>query len=134
MTRVAFIGLGRMGLPMASNLIRAGFAVTGCDLDGDRCAALAVLGGAIAATPAEAAAHSDMTLSIIMNDAILQTVACGADGVIASARPGHLYCDLSTVSPAASAQVAAAMASRGVSYLCAKVAGSIGLAQSGVLT
>jgi 3-hydroxyisobutyrate dehydrogenase-like beta-hydroxyacid dehydrogenase len=134
MTTIAFIGLGRMGLPMAANLLKAGHAVIGCDIDAGRRAAFAALGGQTEKTPAEAAGLSDITLSIIMNDAILRTVATGPDGVLAGARPGHLYVDLSTVSPAVSAEVAAAARGAGVSYLCAKVAGSIGLAEAAKLT
>jgi len=134
MTTIAFIGLGRMGLPMAQNLLRAGFSVIGCDLDPAKLAALSAQGGRPAASPAEAAAQADITLSIIMNDAILHQVALGERGVLAGARAGHLYCDLSTVSPAASAQVAAAAKAAGVGYLCAKVAGSIGLAETAQLT
>lgn len=134
MTTIAFIGLGRMGLPMARNLLDAGFAVTGCDIDPARTAALARFGANVAATPAQAAASADITFSILMNDAVLRKVALGEDGVLKGARPGHLYCDLSTVSPAASADVAAAAHGAGVAYLCGKVAGSTGLAESGGLT
>jgi 3-hydroxyisobutyrate dehydrogenase-like beta-hydroxyacid dehydrogenase len=134
MKTIAFIGLGRMGLPMASNLIKAGFDVIGCDLDIGRRDALAALGGQVAATPAQAAARSDMSISMIMNDAILRAVAMGPEGVLAGARAGHVYADLSTVSPAASAEVAAAARAAGIGYVCAKVAGSIGLAESAGLS
>ena len=134
MTTIAFIGLGRMGLPMATNLLKAGFSVIGCDLDSDRQAAFVARGGCIAATPAAAAAESAMTLSIIMNDAILRAIIMGPAGVLAGARADHLFIDLSTVSPAASAEVAAAARGVGVAYLCAKVAGSIGLAETAKLT
>lgn len=133
-TRIAFIGLGRMGLPMALNLLKAGFSVIGCDLDPAKRQALSERGGDIADTPAQAAGQADITLSIIMNDAILREVALGAAGVLKGARHGHLFCDLSTVSPAASAEIAAAAKAAGIGYLCAKVAGSIGLAESAGLT
>lgn len=134
MKTVAFIGLGRMGLPMALNLLRKGFHVIGCDLDRTRLDSLVAHGGAAAASPGEAAAGADATLSIIMNDRILREVALGASGVLSGARPGHLFCDLSTVSPAASAEVSEAAARAGVRYLCGKVAGSVGLAESGGLS
>lgn len=134
MTVVGFIGLGRMGLPMASNLLKAGFAVTGCDVDRGRTETLAARGARTATTPAEVARGVDISISIIMNDAILREVACGADGVLGAAAEGHTYVDLSTVSPAASAEVAAKARKRGVRYLCGKVAGSIGLAEEGSLT
>lgn len=132
--RIAFIGLGRMGLPMARNLIRKGFVLIGCDRDVGRMSLLAAEGGLCAATPREAAAQADATLSMIMNDAILHAVALGPDGVLAGARPGHLYCDLSTVSPAASAKVAEAAGAAGAHYVCGKVAGSVGLAEKGELS
>ena len=131
---IAFVGLGRMGLPMALNLLAKGFAVVGCDLDPARVEALRERGGRAAPTPAAAAAEADMTLSIIMNDAVLRAVALGPEGVLAGASPGHLYCDLSTVSPAASAEVALVASERGADYLCGKVAGSVGLAERGELT
>lgn len=134
MTTIAFIGLGRMGLPMATNLLKAGFRVIGCDLDSTRQSLLAGRGADTARSPAEAASRADMTLSIIMNDAVLREVALGEAGVLRGAAPGHLYCDLSTVSPAASAEVSVAARQAGTAYLCAKVAGSIGLAESAALT
>lgn len=134
MSKIAFIGLGRMGLPMALNLLKSGFRVIGCDLDPSKLAALTAAGGETAPSPRCASAHADVTLSIIMNDAILRSVALGEQGVMSGARPGHLYCDLSTVSPAASMEVSTAAQTAGVGYLCAKVAGSIGLAETAGLT
>ena len=119
---------------MASNLLRAGFPVIGCDVDRARTEALAARGATVAASPAEAARRADLTLSMIMNDAVLHAVASGPDGVLAGAASGHVFVDLSTVSPAASAAVAAAARERGVAYLCAKVAGSVGLAEEAGLT
>ena len=132
--RIGFIGLGRMGLPMAGNLLRAGHDVIGCDIAPARLATFAALGGRSAATPAAAAAAADVTFSMLLNDAVLHAVACGPDGVLAGARHGHIYADLSTVTPAASAAVAAQAVPRGVAYLCAKVSGSVGLAEQGGLT
>ncbi len=134
MTTVGFIGLGRMGTPMATNLLKAGFAVVGCDVDRARADELARRGAAVAATPAETASRSDVVLSIIMNDRILHEIALGEAGVLAGLRPGAVYADLSTVSPAASATVAEAARAGGARYVCGKVAGSIGLATEGTLT
>jgi len=134
MKTIAFIGLGRMGLPMSLNLLKAGFDVVGCDLDVSRLPLLTAAGGRAAGSPREAAAEADATLSIIMNDEILRAITGGPNGIFDGARSGHLYCDLSTVSPAASAAVAAKAAEGGVAYLCGKVAGSIGLAEAAGLT
>ena len=129
--RVAFIGLGRMGLPMASNLVAAGYDVVGCDIDPAKAAAFAGKGGRVAANAGAASAEADITLSILMNDAILLQVATQ---VFDGARPHHLYVDLSTVSPAASAAAGVLARAAGGRYLCAKVAGSVGLAESAGLT
>jgi 2-hydroxy-3-oxopropionate reductase len=133
-TTIAFVGLGRMGLPMASNLLKAGFPVIGCDVDRTRAEALAARGASVAASPAEAARRADLTFSMIMNDTVLHAVANGPDGVLAGAAPGHVFADLSTVSPAASAAVAVAARERETAFLCAKVAGSVGLAAEAGLT
>ena len=134
MTTVGFIGLGRMGMPMATNLLKAGFAVVGCDVDRSRTDELAGRGGAVAATPAETARRSDLVLSIIMNDRILHGIALGESGILAGLPQTAVYADLSTVSPAASAAVADAAKAGGARYVCGKVAGSIGLATEGTLT
>ncbi|HMR29825.1 MAG TPA: NAD(P)-dependent oxidoreductase [Geminicoccaceae bacterium] len=134
MTTVGFIGLGRMGMPMATNLLKAGFAVVGCDVDRSRTDELARRGASAAATPAGTAARSDIVVSMIMNDRILHEIALGEAGVLASLRPGGVFADLSTVSPAASAAVADQARARGARYVCGKVAGSIGLATEGTLT
>lgn len=134
MKTIGFTGLGRMGLPMASNLLGAGFHVIGFDLDPAKVDALVDQGGTGAASPAEAAARSDMSFSIIMNDAVLRVVAMGEGGVLAGAQPGHVYCDLSTVSPSASGEVREAAHRADVAYLCAKVSGSIDRARTASLT
>jgi 3-hydroxyisobutyrate dehydrogenase-like beta-hydroxyacid dehydrogenase len=123
-----------MGFPMAINLLKAGFPVIGYDLDPAKMTALADHGGKQARSPAEAAALSDISLSIIMNDAILRDVAMGENGVLKGAKRGHIYCDLSTVSPSVSGEVRAKAVEAGVEYLCAKVSGSIDRAESASLT
>jgi len=132
--RIGFIGLGRMGLPMATNLLRAGHAVTGCDISPARAALFAERGGNVAPTPKAAARSADATFSMVMDDAALREVSCGADGIFAGAGDGHIYADLSTVTPGASADVGARAAEAGVVYVCAKVSGSVGLAEEGGLT
>lgn len=134
MTTIGFIGLGRMGLPMAANLLKAGFAVIGHDTAPARGALLAERGGSVAPDIASLARDADLVISMIMNDAILHQVALGPQGVVENLRPGSVYADLSTVTPAASAVVGRAAAARGVGYLCGAVAGSIGPATDGTLT
>ncbi|MCC6304328.1 MAG: NAD(P)-dependent oxidoreductase [Rhodobacteraceae bacterium] len=134
MTTVGFIGLGRMGQPMAANLLRAGFRVIAHDIVPERVRALAAAGAEAAAGPGALAGASDIVISMIMNDAILHEVALGPGGVVANLREGAVYADLSTVTPGASAAVGRAAAARGRGYLCGAVAGSTGLAAAGRLT
>jgi len=133
-TTIGFVGLGRMGLPMAANLLKAGFRVIGHDISDERVAALIAGGGEAASGIADLARMSDIVISMIMNDAILHQVALGPQGIVANLAHGAVYADLSTVTPAASAEVGKAAAARGVDYLCGAVAGSIGPATEGTLT
>lgn len=133
-TVVGVVGLGRMGGPMAANLLRAGYEVVVHDLDEARCTPVQERGATVAASAAEVARLSQLSLSVVMDDTVLRDVALGEHGILAGAVPGHLYCDLSTVSPAASDAVAAACTARGVGYLCGKVSGSVQLAEQGTLT
>jgi 3-hydroxyisobutyrate dehydrogenase-like beta-hydroxyacid dehydrogenase len=134
MKRIGFIGLGRMGLPMASNLVKNGFQVTGFDIDASRTELLAQQGGTGAASIADAVEDADIALSIVMDDRVLHAIALPSDGILSHLEPGAIYCDLSTVSPAASSEVGLAARNRGARYLCGKVAGSIDLARSAGLT
>lgn len=131
---VGFVGLGRMGAPMVRNLLRSGLTVTVYDVDPAATTAAAEHGANVADSAAEAAATSDLSLSMIMDDRVLRLVALGPEGILAGAGKGHLYCDLSTVSPQVSVEVAHRADEREVGYLRAKVAGSTGLAERGELT
>lgn len=134
MTSIGFIGLGRMGLPMAANLLNAGFTVIGHDTDPARISELVARGGEAADSAADLTRRSAIVISMIMNDAILHRVALGSEGVVENLRDGAVYADLSTVTPSASAAVGAAAKAQGRGYLCGAVAGSIGLATEGTLT
>ncbi len=131
---VGFVGLGRMGGPMVGCLLRAGVRVVAFDIDTRRTAEAAQAGAELAASPADAAARSDVSLTMVMDDRVLREVALSQSGILAGAASGHLYCDLSTVSPQVSGEIAAAAAQAEVRYVRAKVAGSTGLAADGQLT
>ena len=131
--RVGFIGLGHMGAPMCGRLVEAGFAVTVYNRSPDKARPFAERGARVADTPADAAGRADVVLSMVADDAALLDVALGERGVLAGARPGLIYADMSTVSPEASARVAEACAAAGVDYLRAPVTGSTTLAAAGTL-
>ena len=130
---IGWIGLGKMGVPMASHLLRAGFAVTVHNRSPGPEAALRDAGASVAESPA-AAANADIIVSMISDDTALADVTDGTNGIFGAAAPGTLYIDMSTVSPDASAQVAARAAECGIGYLRAPVSGGVALAEAGTIT
>jgi 2-hydroxy-3-oxopropionate reductase len=131
---IGFIGLGRMGHPMVRNLLRAGFQVKVFDILPERIDALVEAGALPAASPADAAAGSQLVISMILDDAALETIALAPDGVMAGATAGTIFADMSTVSPMASMRVAKVAEQQQIPYLRAKVSGSIKPATEGTLT
>lgn len=131
---VGLVGLGRMGEPMARNILAAGHPVVVFDIDPHRCEDLATAGATVVRSPAEVASITHLSITMLMNDAILRDVVLGEQGILAGARHPHVLCDLSTVSPQVSDQVAVAARAVDVGFLCGKVSGSIGLAREGTLT
>jgi 3-hydroxyisobutyrate dehydrogenase-like beta-hydroxyacid dehydrogenase len=131
---IGWIGLGKMGMPIVGNLLKAGFDVTVYDVDPTRAEALARLGARASADIAGLAASTQLIFSIIPDDAALRTVALGAQGVIANARDGAVYIDMSTVSPAVSETVRDAAQARPVGFIAAPVSGSTVLAEKAQLT
>ena len=120
---VGFIGLGIMGAPMAANLVRAGFDVVGHNRSPARQEALVSAGGRAAASAAEAAGQADAVITMLPDSPDVQAVLLGEDGVFASARPGTLVIDMSTIRPDVARAVAAAGAERGLRVLDAPVSG-----------
>ena len=131
MARVAFVGLGTMGAPMARHLLEAGHELVTCDAEPERAAAL---GAPVAATPAEAVANVDVAFSSLPSPAIVREVWLGADGLAAGARPGALVVDLSTGPPALARELATTLEPRGLHVLDAPVSGGPHGATDGTLT
>lgn len=135
MARVAFLGLGVMGAPMAGHLAKAGHAVTVYNRSPDKAARWAgVHGGRIAATPAEAVRDAEFVLSCVGADADLEAVTMGPEGAFAAMTPGSLYIDHTTVSAEVSRRLADAARERGIGFLDAPVSGGQAGAESGQLT
>ena len=124
MANLGFIGLGTMGGPMVKRLLDAGHNVTGHNRTKSRGDWLVDLGMCWGETPRATAEASDVTLSMVRDTQALQAIAQGPDGVLAGLRPGSIYVDLSTVSPAASRDLAAQVAAQGAQMLDAPVSGS----------
>jgi 3-hydroxyisobutyrate dehydrogenase-like beta-hydroxyacid dehydrogenase len=132
--RVGFIGLGKMGRPMASRLLEAGYAVTVHNRSRRAVDDLAAEGAQPAGSPAEVASQSDMVLTALPTPAAVEEVYLGPQGLVVYARTGQVLADHSTVSPPTSRRVAEAVAARGAGFLDAPVSGGPAGAQSGSLT
>jgi 3-hydroxyisobutyrate dehydrogenase-like beta-hydroxyacid dehydrogenase len=124
------VGLGKMGLPMATHVRGGGHSVTTDDVSAQRLE-LALAAGLGVARGASGIAVADAVLSSLPDDAALLAVAAQ---VAQHARPGTIYVDTSTVSPAASARVAVACEAAGVRYLRAAVSGNNRMAEAAQLT
>lgn len=133
--RVAFIGLGAMGYPMAGHLARSGHDVTVLNRTTQRAMDWqAEHGGAVARTPAEAAIDQDAVILCVGNDEDVEEVTTGSDGALNTLREGALIVDHTTTSEALAIALAAAAAERGVAFLDAPVSGGEIGAQNGMLT
>lgn len=129
--RLAFAGIGNMGWPMAANLVKAGHAVTVCDLSAGRAAAFAAETGAQAtATAAEAAAGAEAFLCILPTSKEVAQVAAQVAGVLPE---GALFIDLTSGNPSRTAEIAAMLAQRGIRTVDAPVSGGVTRAKSGEL-
>ncbi|HOQ61518.1 MAG TPA: NAD(P)-dependent oxidoreductase [Vicinamibacterales bacterium] len=120
---VGFIGLGLMGRPMALNLVKKGFPLTVYNRSRPPVEALVAAGAAEAGSPADAAARSDVVITIVPDAPDVRAVLEGPRGVFATIRPGSVIVDMSTIAPAAARDLAAAAASRGAAMLDAPVSG-----------
>ncbi|XVV15965.1 2-hydroxy-3-oxopropionate reductase [Actinoplanes sp. CA-131856] len=121
MTTVGFIGLGIMGGPMAVNLVKAGYDVIGYDVTPARNDLLVQAGGRAAAGIAEAVQKADVVVTMVRDSADVEAVALGEQGILANARPGLLYIDMSSISPTTSRDIAERAS--GVRVLDAPVSG-----------
>ena len=133
--RVAFVGLGAMGYPMAGHLVAAGHSVTVFNRTPERAQRWQdQYGGAVAATPAEAAEGQDAVMLCVGNDDDVREVACGTHGVLRALPRGSLVIDHTTTSQALAIAVAREAASFGVDFLDAPVSGGQFGAETGALT
>jgi 3-hydroxyisobutyrate dehydrogenase len=134
MARIAFIGLGNMGGPMAQNLIRAGHAVLGYDISLDAVGKLVAAGGVAAGKPGAAADEAEVIVTMLPSGAEVRETYFGPDGLIARARAGALLIDCSTIDVETAREVAAAAEAKGLLMVDAPVSGGVGGAQGGTLT
>jgi 2-hydroxy-3-oxopropionate reductase len=134
MSTIAFIGLGIMGGPMASNLVKAGFDVVGYNRSQRAMDDLVAVGGRAAPSVAAAVAGADIVATMLPDTPDVESVIAGEAGVFATARPGTLVIDFSTIRPEAAAGLAADGAAAGFPVLDAPVSGGEQGAISGELS
>ena len=131
--RIGFLGLGKMGTPIARRLHAAGHEVTVWNRSRDRADALLAEGVKVASTPAEATKGNEIVMTMLFDDAAHEDVLFGAKGVMDELKPGMLHISLSTVSVAFSEQLTQEHARMGVDFIAAPVFGRPNVAEEGRL-
>ena len=135
MAKLAFLGLGVMGYPMAGHLAQAGHSVTVYNRTAKKADAwVAEHGGAMGTTPREAAAGADMVMACVGNDDDLRAVCLGPDGAFADMPKGSLFVDHTTVSDAVTKELFAIAAESGIGFVDAPVSGGQAGAENGQLS
>jgi len=133
--KVAFLGLGVMGFPMAGHLAKAGHSVTVYNRSPAKSAAWATeFGGRSAATPREAAAGAEIVFCCVGNDDDLRSVVLGDDGAFAGMARGAVFVDHTTASADVARELSKAALERGLQFIDAPVSGGQAGAQNGALT
>ena len=134
MAKITFIGLGNMGGPMASNLVKAGHDVTVFDLSKDAVQALVSEGAKTADTAQEAAQGAECVITMLPAGQHVEAVYLGEDGLLAKLPEGTLVIDSSTIAPETARGVAEEAKARNIPFLDAPVSGGVGGAKAGTLT
>ena len=130
----AFIGLGAMGGPMAQNLVKHGFSLVVHDIDPAKADLWRARGATVVGSAAEVAARVERTISMVETTAQAEAVVAGEQGIMHTARPGHIVISMSTIDPLAARRLAERLAAKGVAMLDAPVSGGTERAASGELS
>jgi len=133
-SRIAVIGLGSMGLGMATSLVRAGFAVSGYDVVAANAERLVAAGGIATATVAEAADGADAVVCVVVNAAQTEAILFGADGCAATMPQGAVFISCATMAPDVVRGLAERLEAHGKHYLDAPISGGATRAAEGKLT
>jgi 3-hydroxyisobutyrate dehydrogenase len=131
---IVFIGLGHMGLPMAQNLVKAGFRVSGHDLVPAAVEKLLAVGGTTSADAMQQIPNAKVVITMLPASRHVEALYLGDNGILAHVAAGALLIDCSTIAPESSRKVAAAAAERGCAMLDAPVSGGTNGAAAGTLT
>jgi 3-hydroxyisobutyrate dehydrogenase-like beta-hydroxyacid dehydrogenase len=132
--KIGFIGVGNMGGPMCRNIIRnTNHEVIVFDLSPEALKACTDIGASPGTSVADIAARCDVVITSLPIPKVVEEVTLGPDGIAANARPGTVFIDLSTNSPATAKRVAAGMAAKGIAMLEAPVSGGTARATDGTI-
>ena len=131
---IGFIGLGIMGAPMATHLLRAGYRMVVYNRTPAKMEPLLAMGAEAARSCQDVAEHSDVVISMVSDSPDVEQVYLSEDGVLAGVRPGMLLIDMSTISPVTAVKVAQAAAKKGCPMLDAPVSGGDVGARNATLT
>ncbi len=132
--KIAFIGMGTMGAPMATRLVNAGYDVTVHNRTRSREEAVVAAGASAAASPQEAATGADVVITIVSDTPDVEHVVLGDQGAIRGMASGSVLIDMSTISPIATRNIAATLADKGIDMLDAPVSGGSEGAVNGTLS
>ena len=119
--KIGFIGLGAMGQPMASNIVRKGTALTVYDIDAARMEPVVALGASGAASVAETVSGAGIVITMLPATQHVEAVVTGPDGVLANVEKGSILLDMSTIAPTGTDRIAQACAKQGVAFVDAPV-------------
>jgi 3-hydroxyisobutyrate dehydrogenase-like beta-hydroxyacid dehydrogenase len=131
--RIGFIGLGNMGAAIAANLVKAHHAVTVWNRSPAKAQPLIELGAVLAASAREAAAERDAVITMLADDAALEAILGGDEGLLAGLEEGGLHISMSTIAVATAERVSEAHHSRKQRFMCAPVFGRPEAAAAGKL-
>jgi 3-hydroxyisobutyrate dehydrogenase-like beta-hydroxyacid dehydrogenase len=131
--KIAFLGLGKMGTPMARLLLAAGHEITVWNRTTERAKLLTQAGARLAATPAEASRGNEAVITMLFDDAAHEEVLFGADGLLAAMAPGTLHISTSTISVALSERLTDEHLRRNLRFVGAPVFGRPNVAEAGKL-
>ena len=129
--KIGFIGLGAMGLPMASNLVRKGFQVVAYDIDAEKIARLVALGATSAGSITEASAQADIVITMLPATAHVEAVVLGDQGVLSVLRSGKVLMDMSTIDPKGTDRLVSACAEKGIRFIDTPVGRLVSHAERG---
>ncbi|MED1801139.1 NAD(P)-dependent oxidoreductase [Brevibacillus porteri] len=130
---IGWIGLGNMGIPMASNLLAAGYDVCVWNRTPGKAAPLVALGAKETATLSDLVAQCDVLFTMVSDDDAVKAIYTGTDGLLSLSIQGKLAVDMSTISPGTSRYIAEQAQEVGLRFLDAPVSGSVGPAKEGKL-